>query len=369
MGGDVYEAMPPGGSGSPEYITPTGAGYSAGPGYDLASGLGSPNGLLLARALTAIAQAQLNYSDSPDIADWHNGAWESGVLQALLVQTTFPSATGAVSVSAGGDSLDFTSQASDSYAWTSRFAGQVLQEPFDDALVTLFDRQSQGTLGQLTVDAGDALSVAINGSLASEAAGLLTSDFGFIDFQTADGSSVRLARPVAVAETVVAPLGDPSPTGTTIVRLRQADTDSLAVRFYKVDDYVGTVGGVAPGDAGYAAAAAGSAYTVSPLGGGPAQTWLSGPGYGGYQEATIDVQQGDIIAMELQNLTTGDTYWAFSQANETVAGQQVGHIWNYGLNIWGWEAGQGGGDSDFNDLVVQFDFTSAYGNGLLLGVA
>ena len=126
---------------------------------------------------------------------------------------------------------------------------------------------------------------------------------------------------------------------------------------------------MAPGDANYAAAAAGTAYTVSPLGGGPAQTWLSGPGYGGYQEATINVQQGDIIAMELQNLTTGDTYWAFSQANETVAGQQVGHVWNYGPNTWGWEAGQGGGDSDFNDLVVQFDFTSAYGNGFLLGVA
>lgn len=369
MGGDVYKAMPPGGSGSPESITPTGAGYAAGPGYDLASGLGSPNGLLLARALTAIAQAQLNYSDSPDIADLHNGAWESGVHQTLLVQTTFPNAAGTVSVNAGGDSLGFTSQASDSYAWTSRFAGQVSQKPFDHALVTHFDQQSQGTLGQLTVDAGDALSVAINGSLASGATGLLTSDFGFIDFQTADGNSVRLARPVAVAETVVAPIDDPSPTGTTIVRLRQADTDSLAVRFYKVDDYVGTVGGVAPGDANYAAAAAGTAYTVSPIGGGPAQTWLSGPGHGRYQEATIDVQQGDIIAMELQNLTTGNTYWAFSQANEPVAGQQVGHLWNYGLNTWGWEAGQGGGDSDFNDLLVQFDFTSAYGNGLLLGVA
>ena len=178
------------------------------------------------RALTAIAQAQLDYSDSPDIADWHNDTWESGMQQILLVPTAFPNAAGAVSVSAGGDSLGFTSQASDSYAWMSRFAGQVAQEPFDDALVRLFDQQSQGTLGQLTVDAGDALSVAINGSLASGAAGLLTSDFGCIDFQTADGNSVRLARPVAVAETVVAPIGDPSPTGATIVRLQQADTIS-----------------------------------------------------------------------------------------------------------------------------------------------
>ncbi len=367
-GGDIYKAMPPGGSGSPEHITPTGAGYSAEPGYDLASGLGSPNGLLLARALTTIAQSQLNYSDSPNIADWHGGVWESGVRQTLLVQTTLPHAAGLVSVDAGGDILSFISHASDPYAWTARFAGQAEQPLFDSALVELFDNQSQGTLGQMTVDAGDALSVAINGSLASGATGLLTSDFGFIDFQTADGNSVRLARPVAVAETVVAPIDDPAPTGTTIIRMRQADTDSLAVRFYKVDDYVGTVGGVAPGDATYAAAAAGTAYNVSAPGAETGQTWLNGPGQGGYGEATITVQQGDIIAMELQNLTTGNTYWAFSQANEAVAGQQVGHLWNYGLNTWGWEAGPGGGDFDFNDLVVQLDFTSAYGHGLLLGV-
>jgi subtilase family serine protease len=37
-----------------EAVTPTGYGYSAGPGYDLTTGLGTPNGLLLARALTTI---------------------------------------------------------------------------------------------------------------------------------------------------------------------------------------------------------------------------------------------------------------------------------------------------------------------------
>ena len=41
--------------------------------------------------------------------------------------------------------------------------------------------------------------------------------------------------------------------------------------------------------------------------------------------------------MKLVNNTTGDTYWAFAHANETVAGQHVGHLWNYGLNTWGWE--------------------------------
>ena len=44
-------------------------------------------------------------------------------------------------------------------------------------------------------------------------------------------------------------------------------------------------------------------------------------------------------------------------------GQPVGHLWNYGLNTWGWEDTYGGGDRDYNDLIVQLDFTSAAGHG------
>jgi hypothetical protein len=79
-----------------------------------------------------------------------------------------------------------------------------------------------------------------------------------------------------------------------------------------------------------------------------------------------DVDAGDFVAMTLVNQSSGDTYWAFSQANEAVNGQSVGHIWNYGLNTWGWEDQRGGGDHDFNDLVVQLDFTSASGSGWLV---
>jgi hypothetical protein len=357
-------------------LTATNIGYAAGPGYDLASGLGSPNGLLLARALTAIAQSQMNYSETvPDVADLNGGSWEAGTRETLLVQTTLHNPAGvasttggAVSVSAGDETLDFISRATDAYAWTSRFAGQVEHREFHPDLMLLFDGQQQGALHELTVEAGDALSVAINGSQASGSAGLLTSDFGFIDFQTADGSTVRLARPVAVAETVHVPTVDPDqqPDGTAIVRLRQSGTDALAVRFYKVDDYTGAVGGMKPGDAGYAAAALAAAYTLTSGGSVSDPTSATGPGHGQYGEATFQVRPGDIIAMQLQNITTGNTYWAFSQANETAGGQPVGHLWNYGLNTWGWEAGAGGGDHDFNDLVVQLDFTSAYGHGYLM---
>ncbi len=57
-------------------VTPTGNGYYAGPGYDLVSGLGSPNGLLLARALTTIAHSQVSYSTSPDMLDADGSGWD-----------------------------------------------------------------------------------------------------------------------------------------------------------------------------------------------------------------------------------------------------------------------------------------------------
>jgi hypothetical protein len=49
-----------------------------------------------------------------------------------------------------------------------------------------------------------------------------------------------------------------------------------------------------------------------------------------------------------------------------VGGQHVAHLWNYGLNTWGFEDTYGGGDHDFNDMIVQVDFTSASGHGWLV---
>ena len=39
---------------------------------------------------------------------------------------------------------------------------------------------------------------------------------------------------------------------------------------------------------------------------------------------------GDLVAMQLTNNTHGNSYSGFAQANETVNGQPVGHLWNYG---------------------------------------
>ena len=64
--------------------------------------------------------------------------------------------------------------------------------------------------------------------------------------------------------------------------------------------------------------------------------------------------------MKLTNTTTGNVYWSFSQAN-SGADATVAHLYGYGLNSWGWEDRAGGGDHDYNDLLVQLDFTSASG--------
>ncbi len=70
--------------------------------------------------------------------------------------------------------------------------------------------------------------------------------------------------------------------------------------------------------------------------------------------------------MQLTNQTSARPSGPSLQANESVGDQNINHVWNYGLNTWGWEDVRGGGDHDYNDLLVQLDFTSSYGNGWLV---
>ncbi len=338
-------------------INPTGTGYEAQAGYDLASGLGSPNGLLLARALTEIAHSQIFYSAVPDLIDSNGtGGWTSGTAQTVLLQTT-ATADATVAVHTGADTTDASSAAHGTFAWTSQLAQQSLQSDFDADLLAMFDGQTQGALTQAIVASGDSVSVTFNGDTTVAAQANLSASFGFADFYSDAGNSVRLAQSVAVAETA-----NGADDFNVVVRMRQVAGADLSLSFYKVDDYNGTIGGVAPDQAGYAALAAAAAYTAQ--GGG---TVINGPGNGNYGQVQITgVDSGDLIAMQLTNVTNGDTFWAFSQANEVVGGEHVSHLWNYGANTWGWEDLAGGGDRDFNDLVVQLDFTSTAGHGLLV---
>lgn len=356
--GGPYRTPPANGADPTEAVTPTGFGYSAGPGYDLTTGFGTPNGVLLGRALTAIAHQQTSFATSPHLVDAHGpGDLTTPVAQTLLIQAMSGDAM-TVGVLTGSDSLSFTSAPSASFAWTSLLAQQSLQPDFDPDLVRMFDAQTQGVLAQSFAERGDQLAVLINGTSAQTPQVALSSPFGFVDFVSGAGdSAVRVARPVAVAETAGG-LDDQH----AVVRIRQNGQDSLTLELYRVDDFNGTINGLHPGDPGYQAAAQARAYQVTTGG-----TSIAGPGFGNYVQAELrHVNAGDLIAMQLTNNTTGNTYSAFSQANEIVNGQPIGHLWNYGLNTWGWEDTLGGGDRDRNDLVVGIDFTSAYGNGWLV---
>ncbi len=358
LGGDYTSDSQP--------ITPTGFGYSSGPGYDLTSGLGSPNGTLLARALTEIAHHQTSYADAPSLLDAvSGGGWTTGsAAQSVLIQATTAKAGTAIKFTLGDQSDNYVSDLTDQFAWTARMAQQSLQSDFDADLVRMFDKASHGLLVQTDVAAGSSVSITIGNDAGKAAQAGYTSDYGFADFAGGDGT-VHLARAVAVAETA-----GKANDQNAVVRIRQNGEDNLSVSFYKVDDYSGKIGTLNPGDAGYAAAAAARMYATLQDGqaGGTA---IDGPGYGLYSQAQIThVNSGDFIAMQLTNNSSGNVFWAFSQANAQQGGpgstEGLGHLWNYGANTWGWEDTAGGGDRDFNDLIVQLDFTSASGHGWLV---
>ncbi|HWL67755.1 MAG TPA: S53 family peptidase [Geminicoccus sp.] len=341
---------PPADDFSTDALVPTGFGYEAGPGYDLVSGLGSPNGLLLTRALTTIAHSQSGPA-LPGVMDLDNG--RSAVDQSLLLQPSL--ATGAdLELQGGGDGYRWNGAPGSPHAWSSQFAQQAMQGDFSADLVRLFDEASQGPALQFDARQGDELQVGIGGEDAAMFRESLSNHYGFVDYTTADlDSALRVARSVAVAETA----GD-ADGQEAIVRVRQNGKLESSLLFYEVDDLLGTIDGLAPGDAGYAEASLSRGYET-----GSGERWISGPGFGEYLETSIlDVDDGDLIAMRLSN-KQGD-FWGFAQANEPEDGQQVAHLWNYGLNTWGWEDMRGG-DFDYNDIVVQLDFVSTSGRALV----
>ena len=116
---------------------------------------------------------------------------------------------------------------------------------------------------------------------------------------------MRVARPVAVAETIGG-----RDDQLAVVRLRQGGENDLQLTFYKVDDLAGTIDGLAPGHPACAAAA----HAIQTVSGTSA---IAGPGYGQFSQTLLrGIDVDDIVAMRLDNLTTGAFYWAFANANE-----------------------------------------------------
>lgn len=109
----------------------------------------------------------------------------------------------------------FASAASGSFAWSGRLAQQSLQADFDAGLVLLFDKQAQGASRYARLGDDERLSLTIDGIAGQATQASLSNPFGFADF-FAGNDTVRVARPLAVAETVGG-----QDDQTAVLRMRQ----------------------------------------------------------------------------------------------------------------------------------------------------
>ncbi|MEP9378655.1 Ig-like domain-containing protein [Aquabacter sp. CN5-332] len=275
------------------------------------------------------------------------GDWLSAAKQSLVFQVVSSEGHDVV-LQFGGAETSFASGVSGDNAWSRAFALKALRPDFSVAAVTAQDGGGQGSIHQADMADGARLAVKIGGEDAGTPHAVISNTFGLIDFVSSDGdSAVEVSRLVTTAQTLGG-AGDQD----MLIRLRQNGLQDVQLMVYQVDDYSGAVDGLRPGDAGYDAASRAHAYQTD-----TGAAWISGAGYGAYGEARVTgVDSGDLFAMRLAS--GGHDFYMFGRANEQVDGEGVNHVWNYGLNTWGWEDLMGGGDRDFNDLLVQFDLVT-----------
>lgn len=139
---------------------------------------------------------------------------------------------------------------------------------------------------------------------------------------------------------------------------------SNQVGFYAVEDAAGTIksanGTFKPGDPSYAVEAIKLALTNS-LQAGKNDSWTGKDITGGQIYAPVVVAQGMFDDFVTQNPTNGGgannihAYFNYIGANTDI----VDHFRLIGDNTFGVEDMYGGGDKDFNDLVVSLKIKSA----------
>ncbi|MEW6257714.1 MAG: cadherin-like domain-containing protein [Pseudomonadota bacterium] len=339
----IASVVAPGGFGM--HGLSSGTGYQQGAGYALDLDSATVDTTLVMQALLAIVAVQTAGTGSAMLAAHSSGAMTSAIDQNLLFQSVLSSDSD-VHLDIGTGAADFASPGSSLGAWSRAFAQHMLSAQVSPDFVRQTDGHSQALSHQADVTAGSLLSVGIDGASAGTPQAALSNLFGLVDFVSADAqSAVQVARTVMVAQTANGSDGQ-----TAKITLRQNGMNEVDVAFYRVDDYSGTVDGLRPGDSGYDSASAARAYETS-----EGSSWIKGGGYGALSTAElVGINSGDLIVMRLRS--DGDDFYAFSRANEVVNGEHVNHLWNYGLNTWGWEDLYGGGDQDFNDLVIRLDF-------------
>ena len=144
----------------------------------------------------------------------------------------------------------------------------------------------------------------------------------------------------------------------TVALGREAELDSV-VGFYRALDVQGTIvaaDGVTrlrPGDLGYGAVALRAGNLVNQLGN------LSVADDQTVSRNFADVTGGSFLAPYA--LVNGNTFFAFSAASS----DGISHFRSLGNNLFGLEDVFGGGDADYDDMVIGLNFTSL-SSGLLL---
>ena len=136
----------------------------------------------------------------------------------------------------------------------------------------------------------------------------------------------------------------------TIEYAREATYDSV-IGFYRVIDSQGSVVDSVTGnviktsDASYKTHALADANLV---------TELANITVADDQTATseITIEENSIIAPYA--LSNGETWFAFDSANS----DGISHFKSFGTNSFGLEDLNGGGDKDYDDFIVKFDFNS-----------
>ncbi|MFM7635553.1 MAG: DUF4114 domain-containing protein, partial [Cyanobacteriota bacterium] len=139
-------------------------------------------------------------------------------------------------------------------------------------------------------------------------------------------------------------------SGTVTVG-READFNSSA-GFYRSLDAAGTVlaaDGITrlrPGDSGYAAAALHSSNRIAPL------SNLSVADDQTASRSFSAISGGSFLAPFAE--VNGNTFFAYGAANS----DGISHFRSLGTNLFGLEDILGGGDRDFDDLVIGVNFTA-----------
>lgn len=131
------------------------------------------------------------------------------------------------------------------------------------------------------------------------------------------------------------------------------------VGFYKVDDLTGLVNGIAPGEEGYAEAALANQLDIALSVANQSVGNNNGVFQGGAIYAPFVIVNGTVEQFLEENAENNlgssiQAYFAFIGANS----DGVDHIQTFGNNLIGIEDLSGGGDQDFNDIIVNVNINA-----------